>query len=37
VVEDLASMLNGRRLFYYDSEGELTELLVKDGKFAGFN
>ncbi len=25
-----------RRVFYYDSEGELTELLVKDGRFAGF-
>lgn len=32
-------VLNGlgtRRLFYHDSEGELTELRVKDGKFAGF-
>ena len=26
----------GRRLFYYDSEGQLDEILVKDGKFAGF-
>lgn len=26
----------GRRLFYYDSEGQLDELLIKDGKFAGF-
>lgn len=26
----------GRRLFYYDSEGDLGELLVKDGEFAGF-
>ncbi len=25
-----------RKVFYYDSEGELTELLVKDGRFAGF-
>lgn len=25
-----------RRVFYYDSEGEPGELLVKDGKFAGF-
>jgi len=24
------------RLFYFDSEGDLAELLVKDGKFAGF-
>ncbi len=28
--------IGSRRVFYYDSEGELTELLVKDGKFAGF-
>lgn len=26
----------GRRLFYYDSEGQLDELLVRDGVFAGF-
>ena len=26
----------GRRLFYYDSQGQLDELLVRDGKFAGF-
>jgi len=26
----------GRRLFYYDSAGILDELVVKDGKFAGF-
>lgn len=25
-----------RQVFYYDSEGELTELLVKDGRFVGF-
>ncbi len=25
-----------RRLLYYDSEDELTELRVKDGRFAGF-
>ena len=25
-----------RRLFYYDSEDELTELLIKDGNFTGF-
>ena len=36
VVADLAPMLKGRRLFYYDSEGQLDELLVKDGRFAGF-
>lgn len=26
----------GRRLFYYDSQGQLDELLVRNGKFAGF-
>ena len=26
----------GRRLWYYDSENELDEILIKDGKFAGF-
>jgi hypothetical protein len=27
---------DGRRLFYYDSEGRLDEILVKDGIFIGF-
>jgi len=26
----------GRRLLYYDSDGRLDELLVKDGQFVGF-
>ncbi len=26
----------GRRLFYYDSDGILDEILIKDGAFAGF-
>jgi len=26
----------GRRLLYYDSLGTLDELVVKDGRFAGF-
>ena len=30
------SMREGRRLLYYDSEGILDELLIEDGKFAGF-
>ena len=36
VVAELASRLNGRRLEYYDSEGECGQLLVRDGAFAGF-
>lgn len=36
VVAGLLPMLRGRRLLYYDSEGELGELLIADGKFAGF-
>jgi len=26
----------GRRLFYYDSDGVKDEILIADGKFAGF-
>lgn len=26
----------GQRLFYYDSEGELAEILIDQGRFAGF-
>ncbi len=39
VVRELAAeghLSNGRRLFYYDSEGQLDEILVKDGVFVGF-
>ena len=25
-----------RKVLYYDSDGELTELLVENGRFAGF-
>ncbi len=35
VIESLGD-IGGRRVFYYDSDGELTELLVKNGRFAGF-
>jgi hypothetical protein len=37
VCETLAPMLQGRRLEYLDSEGNRDQLLVKDGKFAGFH
>ena len=36
VCDLLAPMLKGRKLFYYDSEDEFCELMVADGKFAGF-
>lgn len=38
VAELLASgiLQPSQRLLYYDSENELDELLVKDGRFAGF-
>lgn len=36
VVASLAAMLRGRRLEYEDSEGDRWELLVADGRFAGF-
>lgn len=36
VVEELAPMLFGRRLEYYDSGGSRGQLLVQDGRFAGF-
>lgn len=36
VVQRLARRLKGRRLEYYDTMGERDQLLVEDGKFAGF-
>jgi multidrug efflux pump subunit AcrA (membrane-fusion protein) len=39
VVRSLAAqghLPEGRRLFYYDSDGRLDEILVKDGQFVGF-
>lgn len=36
VVAELAGILAGRELHYIDSEGETDQLLVKDGRFAGF-
>lgn len=37
VVEKLVEQgLDDRRLIYFDSEGEPGELLVENGKFAGF-
>jgi hypothetical protein len=36
VVAALLPFLYGRRLFYFDSEGDLGELVIRDGKFAAF-
>lgn len=36
VVIQIAPQLRGRKLFYIDSEGERTELLVNNRRFAGF-
>lgn len=39
VVADLVregKLPEGRRLLYYDSEGQLDEIMVSGGKFAGF-
>ena len=36
VVKTLLPILRKKRLFYYDSEGELTELIIKDEKFVTF-
>jgi hypothetical protein len=36
VVTQLAARLGSRRLLYYDSEGELAQLMVRDGRFDGF-
>jgi len=33
---DEGKLPEGRRLLYYDSEGQLDEIIVRDGKFAGF-
>lgn len=36
VVDKIAPFLNGRRLFYFDSNGDLDEIIVVDGHFGGF-
>lgn len=36
VVIAMLPILNGRRLEYLDSEGERSQLLIVDGRFAGY-
>lgn len=36
ILERFGGTLSGRRVYYYDSEGDLAELVVKDKRFAGF-
>jgi len=36
VVREVGGGLYGRRLFYRDSEGNVDEVIIKDGVFAGF-
>ena len=36
VVEQVAPLLRGRLLFYFDSAGDLDRLVVRAGRFAGF-
>lgn len=37
VVRQLAPGLGDRRLYYIDSQGDTDQLLVEDGRFAGFH
>jgi len=36
VVRQLKNILGNRKLEYFDSEGERSEILVKNGVFVGF-
>lgn len=36
VIKELLPRLNGRRLYYYDSDDEISELMIEAGGFAGF-
>lgn len=36
VVDQVAEYLNGRRLYYFDSDGRLDEIVVAGGKFHAF-
>lgn len=36
VIKELAPILDGRQVYYFDSEGVMDELVVVNGKFSGF-
>lgn len=36
VVEEMVDKLNGRNLFYIDSEGDITEIIIENNKFKDF-
>jgi len=36
VVLRMSPILKGRRLYYFDSDGDLTELVIENGHFKGF-
>ena len=36
MVRELLPILRGRRLEYLDSDGDLAELVIRNGEFAGF-
>jgi len=36
VVKELTPILLGRRLFYFDSDQELGEIMIRNGEFNGF-
>jgi len=36
VIKDLSSSIAGRRVFYYNNNEELNEVVIKNGEFSGF-
>lgn len=36
VVKQMVAAYPGRRIFYYDTENEIAELVHKNGEFTGF-
>jgi len=36
VVAQMVDRLKGRKLYYFDTQGNIDQILIHDGKFAGF-